>query len=177
MFWFRKKKETELKTGGNLLVKELENAVCAENTSFICYKHLATLIKNGRIQNKLQNFSKKANENIRFLTADIKSIDVNYSVPKSNCKFCSTSLDNFSATGAINVGLELTKLTTKFYKGLLALTNDPVGKKKIEKVLKEKSEQKKFLEKEKQFIHKDVKSDSDFADQHCVREIASGFWK
>jgi len=68
------------------------------------------------------------------------------------------------------LGLELTKATSKFYRGLLSLSSDSENKKIIKRLLKEKIEEKKFLKKEKKFSN-ETDEISDTANDICIPNI------
>ena len=174
MFGWLFRKKTKKMNDADLLANELERAVCAENASFMCYSHLASAIKDGRIRNKLRFFSEKADKNRKFLTSNMKTINKEYSLPEAKCDFCNINCENFSIEGAINLGLELTNATARFYRGLLSLSSDSEKKKIIKKLLKEKIEEKKFLRKEKIFSHKIDETD-DTANDVCIPNITEKF--
>lgn len=158
------------------LVEDLERAIDAENTTSICYKHLASLIKNGRIRNKFYSFSEAARLSKDFLTSRLGSLGKSDFVLEEKCTFCKINPESFSLEGAINLGLEITKAAADFYKRLLGLSRDEEYRKLFKKLLSEKSEQRNFLKKEKRFISS--RGDKlDIIEDYCIPEVISSLWK
>jgi rubrerythrin len=154
------------------LVKRLQSAIDAENTTFACFHRLASIIKNGRIRNRFYSFAKSARTDDKLLREQLNKLGINNFVWEERCKFCKIDPEGFSLSGAINLGLELTKEAIISYRDLYKLSNNQKDKRLFKSLLEEKTRQNVFLKKEKEFVRKQDRN-LGCIDNYCISEIIS----
>ena len=158
------------------LIAQLKHAIDAENTISICYSHLASLIKNGRIRNRFRAFSGEANTDKELLSRQLKNRGVNDFVQENKCKICRINPESFSLIGAVNLGLEITNEATRFYKHLSGLSINPEDKRLFKRLQREKIKQRVFLKREREFSSKD-ENRPNLIDNYCIPKAVSTLWK
>ena len=154
----------------------LQDIFDAEHFTSKCFGHLAALVNNGNIRDKFSYFSERAERNKEELEQWLDNLGETNFCAREHCTFCQVEPGSFSLLGALNVGLEVTEITLKRYKQLVALKEQAHNKNLYKKLFKEKTEQKRFLKQEKKFI-KEHEDKPTFADDYCIPEIISKYWK
>lgn len=158
------------------VIEKLKSVICTEHTIHTNYNRLVSLIKNGRIRDKLRSHSTAAKRNKNLLIEQLNSLGVNSYVAESPCKFCKITPEDFSLIGALDLGLEVTTVAIKFYRDLLHLSDDVEKKDLFKRLLKDKITQKNFLKREKRFPHRN-KKESDLIYNYCIPEVISKLWR
>lgn len=158
------------------LVENLQTAIDAEQTASSCFGYIASLIKNGRIRAKFYSFVESAKKNKALLTGCLNNAGVTDFVLVDKCKFCKLKPESFSLFGALNLGLEITNASIKVYNDLLGLKLPAQDKSIFKELLKEKTQQRSFLKKEKKFAQDD-KAKAEFINRYCIPEVIAKLWK
>lgn len=133
------------------LIEKIQGTIDAEYSFATCCRHLASLIKNGRIRGHFLSFVDTAEANLKLLFDYLEGLGVNNFVLKDKCQFCKITPESFSLIGAINFSLEILSVAERNYKGLVAKATKPGDDKLFRELLKEKIAQKDLLKKEKKF--------------------------
>jgi len=154
------------------LVAKIETAIDSEHFFAICFAHLLSLTKNGRIKDQFYSYVNSAKTNIRLLLDYLPSLGVNNFVLEEKCKLCKINPDSFSLIGAINLSLEITGVAIGAYKDMLTFVDNAQGHKLFQKLLKEKILQADLLKKEKEF-HEDKTYRFSAIEQFCIPYIRS----
>lgn len=158
------------------VIEKLQGAIDTEHAIVICCGHLTSLIKNGRIRDKFRSISAAAKANQELLSERLVTIGVKDFVLGWKCTYCKMSPEAFSLKGAIELGLEVTATTIRFYKDLLRLSDNIEDKKLFKRLLKAKTEQRGFLKSERRFPHRD-EDRQNLATTYCIPEVISKLWK
>jgi rubrerythrin len=154
------------------LVERLQSAIDAENTTFACCRRLASIIKNGRIRNRFYSFAESARADDKLLRGQLNKLGINNFDLEERCRFCKIDPEGFSLSGAINLGLEVTRVAIISYRDLCKLSDTQKDKRLFKRLLEEKTRQNVFLKKEKGFVRKQDKNLS-CIDNYCIPEIIS----
>ena len=157
------------------LTENLHGAIASEHITSFCFGHIASLIKNGRVRAKFFTFAGLAKKDKESLLGRLSNFGITNFVLEDKCELCRLKPESFSLVGALNLGLELTSASLKFYNELLALTSRLEDKNLFRELIKEKTQQKDFLKKEKKFTRLD-KATSDFISSYCIPEVAAKLW-
>lgn len=154
------------------LVEELESVIDVEHSSSVCFQHLASLIKNGRIRSKFSHFAYAAKVNKDLLTDCLSKFGVTDFKLEEKCIYCKIKPENFSLTGAIELGLEVSNIAIKRYKILLKLSAPDGDGRLFKKLRKEKIRQKALLIKEKKY-HRDEEAGFKLIRDYCLPLVRS----
>jgi len=157
-------------------IRELNNALDAENIIAGCFRHLSTLINNGRIRSSFVSFSETAKNNQSLLKERLNNLGARDFVAQNKCAFCKINAESFSLSGALNLGLEANKAAIKFYKNLLAESKSEEDKKLFNSLIKEKVLHQDFLKKEKRFLRKE-EDNLGLIDSYCISEVIAKLWR
>jgi len=158
----------------NKLKEKLQGAIEAEATMAVCYGRVAELIKNRKVRSQFYRFSKEAEENKELLCSRLNKLGLPEAECKNACRFCKLRPESFSLIGAVEMGLETTKLAAKFYKELSAKCDSPHDKGLFNVLFKDHLRRQVALKREKKFGHSD--EESPFA-THCIPKILPKLWK
>jgi hypothetical protein len=158
------------------LIKTLQHTAGAENMMHFCTSHLADLIKNGRVKNRINSFSEAARVNRDSLTKYLSALGVKDFLPAVGCKFCDVKPESFSLLGALNLSLEINDALIKGYKELLGSMENKEEQAMFKAILREKVEERSVLKKEKDFVS-EAGEKVNIIDARCIPEIISSLWK
>lgn len=159
----------------NKLRENLHGAIASEHVASFCFKYIASLTKNGRVRARFYTFAELAKNDKESLVGRLSNFGITDFVLEDKCELCKLKPESFSLAGALNLGLELTSASLKFYNELLNISERLEDKNLFRELIKEKNEQKNFLKKEKKFAHPD-KVTSDFISSYCIPEVAAKLW-
>ena len=158
------------------LTEQLQAAIEVEHTLSMCCNHLISLLRNGRVKNKFLVFSDSAKKNETVLMGRLKKLGTSDFIAKDKCPSCKVNPTNFSLVGAINLGLEIVSVAMRCYKHLANSSGDSQDKRLFKRLLKEKTQQRDFLKKEREFDHQD-EFKLRFIEEYCISEIISRLWE
>ncbi|MCX5678685.1 MAG: hypothetical protein NTY76_06215 [Candidatus Omnitrophica bacterium] len=161
-----------IKKNKDLLLELLKYAADAENMMHSCCKCLAELTPNGKTRKSFHTFSESAKTNRDRLTKYFSDLGVTDYVLKNGCQTCKTDPEDFSILGAVNLGLELNKITIKLYKDAVRLIRDREDKEIFHDILNKKTAEKSALNNEKKFIA-NVEDRAGLIYSQCVASILS----
>ena len=159
----------------NKLRENLHSAIHAEHIASSCFGYIASLTKNGRVRAKFCTFAELAKNDKESLVGRLSNFGITNFILEDKCELCKLKPESFSLAGALNLGLELTSISLKFYNELLGASERLEDKNLFRELIKEKTEQKNFLKKEKRFVRPD-KVTSDFISSYCIPEVAAKLW-
>jgi rubrerythrin len=151
-------------------VAALHNAACLENAAAMCTEHTAALIKNGKIRQHLSDVSDAAKQNRQWLIKLLNEAGTEEFAWGEKCAFCKLDPETFSLDGAISLCLELTEGLSAVYKQLSGYADDEGNRETFLSLLKEKTQTRDFLKKEKNFSRKG--SELSLIDSFCIPHIS-----
>ncbi|MCM8796492.1 MAG: hypothetical protein NC923_01195 [Candidatus Omnitrophica bacterium] len=166
----------DVKENKGKLKEDLQTAIDAEHTASVYFKYAASLIKNGKVRATFYNFADLAEKNKGLLLGYLKNAGVNNFVLEDKCKLCQLNPTSFSLLGALNLGLEIINASIRSYSELLDLSGDKEDKELFRRLLKEKNQQRNFLQKERRFARIE-KDKSDLLDSYSITEAISHIWE
>ncbi|MDD4955421.1 MAG: hypothetical protein PHP17_05235 [Candidatus Omnitrophica bacterium] len=159
-----------------VFIDKLEAAIDAESTLSNCCNHLFVLMHEGKIRSEFKKFSDIAKDNIKILTDYLKEAGVQDFILEKKCEYCKINPESFSLEGSVKLGIEIIDACIKLYKKLEELSSETESKNLFQSLVKEKSNQKNFLNKEYETIE-EIKESNSIIDLHCIPTVASRLGK
>ena len=152
----------------------LKSTCDAECVTSQCTSYCASLINNERVRNRFHLIHDVAEKNKKILLQRLEARGSGTYQGRHACDKCNLAADNFSLYGAIQLGLEVTAVSIKYYKRLLDLSESSEDKELFKKMLREKVKQRHFLIIEEDYDHEHKRSTIDY---YCIPEIIAQLWK
>lgn len=159
-----------------MFIGKLEKAIDAESILSNCCRHLFALMREGEIRSEFKKISDIAEDNIKILTGYLKDAGVEDFILEKKCEYCKINPESFSLEGSINLGIEIISACVKLYKELEGLSGEAESKNLFQSLVKEKTAQKNFLNKEYEAIE-NKKDGKNIIDLHCIPAVASRLGK
>jgi rubrerythrin len=157
------------------IIAKLEDAIDAEHTAIECLRHISELVRNGRIKAMFASFAEEAQRNRNLLLKRLAALGQKDFVLEDKCHFCKLAAKSFSLFGAVNLGLELTRVCLDAYDALVEEYKQAEDRNEFRRLLKGKHKQRSFLKKERRFIENN--SESNFIADFCIPHVAGKLLK
>jgi|GEM_PF-1735454 len=152
---------------------KLWKVVDAEYTAASCFNYISGLIKNGRISVRFVDFAKKAEKNKKMFSALLGERGKKNVVFENTCELCKLTPQSFSLLGALNLGIELTRISEDLYARLSEEFLPMAYKDVFKRLSEEKHRQRNFLRKELRFV--EATGGSDFIMDVCIPYVVGKF--
>lgn len=150
--------------------ESLQQAIDVEQATSSCFRYISEMVKNGRIRNRFASFAEESEKNKEMLLQRLEALGYTDFVLEDKCRFCKLTPESFSLFGALNLGLEITDISSRIYNDLVSAYKASDDEVLFKRLLNEKKQLRSFLKKEKNFV--EVKSQPDFIMNFCIPHIA-----